>query len=62
MRHKASHKAEVNWAPLLEVMISGTPYLVTHSLIRTAAQSAAAVDAMGTTSTHLVVLSIIVNK
>jgi hypothetical protein len=60
--HTASHNADVNWAPLSEVRVSGTPWRAIQWENNAWAQSAAVVARMGTASIHLVVLSIIVNK
>jgi hypothetical protein len=60
--HRAAHKADVNWAPLSDVMVAGTPNLDTQPAKRALAQSAAVMDERGTASGHLNVLSIIVNR
>jgi hypothetical protein len=60
--HTASHSADVNWAPLSEVRVSGTPCRAIQWANNAWAQSAAVVARNGTASIHLVVLSIIVNK
>ncbi len=59
-RHKAAHTDDVNWAPLSEVMVSGTPNLHTQEEQRAAAQEAADVSLNGTASAQRVVLSIMV--
>jgi hypothetical protein len=60
--HRASHKADMNWASLSDVMVAGTPNLDTQPAKRALAQSAAVMDERGTASSHLDVLSIIVNR
>jgi hypothetical protein len=56
------HNAEVNWAPLSEVKCAGTPKRNTHVVKKALAQSIAEIEAKGTTSTHLVALSIMVKR
>jgi hypothetical protein len=60
--HRAAHKADVNWDPLSDVMVAGTPNLDTQPAKRALAQSAAVMDERGTASGHLDVLSIIMNR
>jgi hypothetical protein len=57
-----AHKAEVNCAPLSEVMTEGTPNLAIQPVKRACAQSAAVMEARGIASGHLVVLSMTVNR
>ena len=52
----------MNWAPLSDVMVAGTPNQETQPAKRALAQSAAVMDERGTASGHLDVLSIIVNR
>ena len=40
--HRPAQRADVNWAPLSEVMVAGTPKRDTHPAKRALAQSAAA--------------------
>jgi hypothetical protein len=58
MPQKADQRAEVNRAPQLEMIVSGNSTWDTHSHTIADAQSAV----RGTTSTHLVLLSIMVNR
>jgi hypothetical protein len=63
MLSKLGHpKGDVNWAPLSDVMVAGTPNLETQPAKRALAQSAAVMDWSGITSGHLDVLSIMVNR
>ena len=52
--------AEVNWTPLSVVMAAGTPNLEIQLATKASAQAVAVVEVRGTTSTHLVDLSIMV--
>jgi hypothetical protein len=52
----------VNWAPLSDVMVAGTPNRDTQLAKRALAQSAEVRDERGMASGHLEVLSIIVNR
>ncbi len=54
--------APQNCGPLSEVMAVGTLNWDTQAAMRVPAQSSAVVEASGTTSIHLVVRSIIINK
>jgi hypothetical protein len=58
----AAHNEEVNWEPLLLVIVPGTPKRWIHPCRRAAAQSAAVVEASGTASGQRVVLSTIVKR
>jgi hypothetical protein len=60
--HSPAQRADVNWAPLSEVMVAGTPKRDTHPATRAVAQSAAVSEASGMASGHLDVLSMIVNR
>ncbi len=60
--HRPAHRADVNWAPLSEVMVAGTPKRDTHPVKRALAQSAAVMEASGMASGHLYVLSMMVNR
>ncbi len=51
----------MNWAPLSDVMVAGTPNLATQPAERALAQSAV-MDERGMASGHLDVLWIIVNR
>jgi hypothetical protein len=53
-------EAEVNWAPLSVVMVSGTPKRATHEPMKARTQAAADISFRGTASNQHVVLSIIV--
>ena len=59
---RPAHRADVNWAPLSDVMVAGTPNRDTQPAKRALAQSAAVMDERGMASGHLDVLSIIVNR
>ena len=52
--------AEVNWTPLSVVMAAGTPNLEIQPATKASVQAVAVVEVRGTTSTHLVDLSIMV--
>ena len=52
---------DMNWLPLSEVRVSGTPNLATQVEIKALTQDSAVIDNKGTTSGHLVLLSIIVS-
>ncbi len=52
----------MNWAPLSEVMVAGTPKRDTQPAKRALAQSAAVMEASGMASGHLDVQSMIVNR
>ena len=58
----ARHRLEVNWAPLSDVMMSGTPKRATHSSSSTLAHVAADVSATGYASGHRVDRSTMVNR
>jgi hypothetical protein len=60
--HRPAQRADVNWAPLSDVMVAGTPKRDTHPAKRALAQLAAVMEASGTASGHLDVLSMMVNR
>jgi hypothetical protein len=60
--HRPAHMAEVNWAPLSDVMVAGTPNCDTQLAKRSLAQSTTVMDESGMTSGHLKVGSINVNR
>ncbi len=60
--HKPAHRADVNWDPLSDVMLAGTPNRVTQPAKRALAQSAAVMYESGMASGHLKVLSMIVKR
>jgi hypothetical protein len=60
--HRAAHKADVNWTPLSDVMVAGTPNLEIQPGKRTLAESAAVMEGSGIASSHQDVLSIMVNR
>jgi hypothetical protein len=62
MLHRATHRAVVNWAPLSDVMVAGTPNLETQPEKRALAQSASVMAGSGIASGHLVVLLITVTR
>ena len=57
---RTSHTADVNWTPLYVLMAASTPNLDIQPATRASAQAVAIVEDRGTTSTHLVLLSIMV--
>ena len=59
---REAHKEEVNWASLYVVMTDGTPNRAIQPVKRTCAQSAAVMVVRGIASSHLVVLSMTVNR
>jgi len=61
-RQRAAQSDDVNWAPLLLVMVSGTPKRCIQPEKSAAAQSAAVVEDIGTASGHRIVRSTTVNK
>ncbi len=52
----------VNWAPLSEVMIAGTPKQAIQSAYRALTKSAGVMEERGNASSHLSVLSITVKR
>jgi hypothetical protein len=60
--HRLAHREDVNWAPLSEVMVAGTPKRDTQPVKRALAQSAAEMEASGMASGHLDVLSMMMNR
>jgi hypothetical protein len=60
--HRPAQRADVNLAPLSEVMVAGTPKRDTHPAKRALAQSAAVMESSGMASSHLDVRSMIVNR
>jgi hypothetical protein len=60
--HRAAHKADVNCAPLSDVMVASTPNLETQPAKRALAQSAAVMEGSRIASGHRDVLSITVNR
>jgi hypothetical protein len=60
--HRPAHMAEVNWAPLSDVMVAGTSNCDTQLAKRALAQSTTVMDESGMTSGHLKVGSINVNR
>jgi hypothetical protein len=59
---RPDHRADVNLAPLSDVMVAGTPNRETQPAKRALAQSATVMDERGMASGHLDVLSIIANR
>jgi hypothetical protein len=59
---RPDHRADVNLAPLSDVMVAGTPNRETQPAKRALAQSVTVMDERGMASGHLDVLSIIVNR
>jgi hypothetical protein len=60
--HRPAQRADVNWAPLSDVMVAGTPNRDTQPAKRALAQSAAVMEASGMASGHLEVWSMTVNR
>jgi methylmalonyl-CoA mutase cobalamin-binding subunit len=60
--HRPAHRADVNWAPLFDVMVVGTPNPDTQSAKRALSQSAAVMDLSGIASGHLEVQLMTVNR
>ena len=61
-RSRPAHRVDVNWAPLFDVMVAGTPKSDTQPAKRALAQSAVVMDVSGMASGHLEVQSMIVNR
>ena len=59
---RPDHRADVNLAPLSDVMVAGTPNREIQLAKMALAQSATVMDERGMASGHLDVLSIIVNR
>ncbi len=59
---RPAHRADVNWAPVSDVMVAGTPIRDAQPAKRALAQSAAVMDERGMAFGHLEVRSIIVNR
>ena len=57
---RTDQTAEVNCTPLSVVMMAGTPKRAIQPATKASAQATAVVEAKGMTSTHLVVLSMMV--
>ncbi len=60
--HRPAHRADVNWVPLSDVMLSGTPNRNIQPAKKALAQSGAVMDESGMASGHLEVQSIIVKR
>jgi hypothetical protein len=56
---EAPHRADMNWAPLSDVMVAGTPNWDTQPAKRALSQSAAVMDERGMARGHLEVRSIV---
>jgi hypothetical protein len=59
---RPAHRVDVNWAPLSDVMVAGTPNRDTQPAKRALEQSEAVMNERGMASGHLEVRSIIVNR
>jgi hypothetical protein len=59
---RPDHRADVNLAPLSDVMVAGTPNRETQLAKIALAQSATVMDERGMASGHFDVLSIIANR
>jgi hypothetical protein len=59
---RPAHRVDVNWAPLSDVIMVGTPNRDIQPVKRALAQSAVVMDERGMASGHLEVRSIIVNR
>ncbi len=51
--HRPARRADMNWAPLSDVMVGGTPNCDTQPAKRALAQSAVVMDERGMASGHL---------
>ena len=60
--YRPAHRADVNWAPLADVMVTGTPNGNTQPAKRALAQSSTVMDVSGMASGHLEVRSMMVNR
>ena len=60
--HQSVHVAEVNWTPLSEVRLAGTPKLATHVATKASRTASVVVSLSRTASGHLVDLSIMVSR
>ncbi len=60
--HRPAHRADVNWVPLSDVMVSGTLNTDIQPTKRAPAQSAVVMDESGMASGHLEVQSNIVKR
>jgi hypothetical protein len=60
--YRPAHRADVNWAPLSDVMVAGTPNGDTQPAKRALAQLAAVMDVSVMASGHLEVWSMMVNR
>jgi hypothetical protein len=60
--HRAAHRANMNWAPLSEVIVAGTPNLEIQPVNRALAQLAVVMEGSGVASGRGDVLSITVNR
>jgi hypothetical protein len=60
--HRPAQRADVNWAPLSEVMVAGTPKRDTQPAKRALVQLAAVMEASGMAFGHFDVRSIMVNR
>ena len=60
--HQSGHVAEVNWTPLSEVMLVGTPKQATHVATKASRTASVVVSLSRTASGHLVDLSIMVSR
>jgi hypothetical protein len=59
--HRAAHRADMNWAPLSEVMVAGAPNLEIQPVNRALAQSATVMEESGIATGYQDILSIMVN-
>ncbi len=60
--HRPAQRADVNWAPLSDVMVAGTPNRDTQLAKRALAQSAVVMEASGKAFGHLEARSMMVNR
>ncbi len=60
--HRPAQRVDVNWAPLSEVMVAGTPKHDTQPAKRALAQLAVVMEASRMASGHLDVRSMMVNR
>jgi hypothetical protein len=62
VRHKQLHTPDMNCVPLSVVTLAGTPKHAIHPEVKASAHSTPEIERSGTTSGHLVVLSMIVSR
>ncbi len=58
----AAQMEEVNWLPLSDVITTGRPNLATQLLMKAYTQVSVSMEAKGMASSHLLLLSMMVNR